>query len=64
VTAPARPATSPAGDAVRHAKYEQEAPPSAAAPAADPIEQLAALKDQGILTDEGFAARKAKILGG
>jgi Short C-terminal domain len=41
-------------------------PPAAAAPVADPIEQLqklAALKDQGILTDEEFAAQKAKILG-
>jgi len=46
-----------------------EAPPPAAAPAApapDPIgqlKQLAALKDQGILTEEEFAAQKAKILG-
>jgi hypothetical protein len=41
-------------------------PPPAAAPAPDPIaqlERLAALKDQGILTDEEFAAQKAKILG-
>jgi hypothetical protein len=41
-------------------------PAPAAAPAQDPIEQLkqlAALKDQGILTDEEFAAQKAKILG-
>jgi hypothetical protein len=41
-------------------------PPPPAAPAADPIEQLtrlAALKDQGILTEEEFAAQKAKILG-
>jgi hypothetical protein len=40
-------------------------PPPAAAP--DPIEQLkelAALKEQGILTDEEFAAQKAKVLGG
>jgi hypothetical protein len=40
--------------------------PAAAAPAADPIEQLkqlAELKQQGILTDEEFAAQKAKILG-
>jgi Short C-terminal domain len=40
-------------------------PAPAAAPAPDPIEQLrqlAALKDQGILTDEEFAAQKAKIL--
>jgi hypothetical protein len=41
------------------------APPVAAA-APDPIEQLkelAALKQQGILTDEEFAAQKAKVLG-
>jgi hypothetical protein len=40
--------------------------PAAAAPAADPIQQLkdlAALKEQGILTEEEFAAQKAKILG-
>jgi hypothetical protein len=45
--------------------YAQPAP-APAAPAADPIQQLkdlAALKDQGILTDEEFAAQKAKILG-
>jgi hypothetical protein len=42
--------------------YAEPAP----APAADPIQQLkelAALKEQGILTDEEFAAQKAKILG-
>jgi hypothetical protein len=42
------------------------APPPAATPAADPIEQLkelADLKNQGILTEEEFAAQKAKILG-
>jgi hypothetical protein len=41
-------------------------PVAAAAPAPDPIEQLkqlAQLKDQGILTEEEFAAQKAKILG-
>ncbi len=40
------------------------APPEEAAP--DPIEQLkqlGALHEQGILTDEEFAAQKAKILG-
>ena len=42
-------------------------PPPPAAPAADPVQQLkdlAALKQQGILTDEEFAAQKAKILNG
>jgi Short C-terminal domain len=47
--------------------YAAPPPPPAAAPAApDPIAQLkelAALKEQGILTDEEFAAQKAKILG-
>lgn len=45
---------------------EPEPAPAPAAPAADPIAQLkelAALKDQGILTEEEFAAQKAKILG-
>ena len=40
--------------------------PVAAAPVADPIHQLkelAALREQGILTDDEFAAQKAKILG-
>jgi hypothetical protein len=48
---------------------EQEAAsapaPAPAAPAADPIEQLkelAALREQGVLTDEEFAAQKAKLL--
>jgi hypothetical protein len=46
-----------------------EAPPApapAAAPAPDPIarlKELGALHEQGILTDEEFAAQKAKILG-
>jgi len=49
---------------------QYEAPPAApaapAAPAPDPIAQLkelGALHEQGILTDEEFAAQKAKILG-
>jgi hypothetical protein len=45
---------------------EPAPPPPAAAPAEDPIaklKELAALKDQGILTEEEFAAQKAKILG-
>lgn len=47
------------------------APPPPAAPAAasasedmiSQLERLAALKSQGILTDEEFAAQKARILG-
>jgi Short C-terminal domain len=41
-------------------------PPAPAEPAADPIEQLkqlGALHQQGILTDEEFAAQKARLLG-
>mgnify|MGYP000919526743 CR=1 FL=1 len=43
-------------------------PPPPPAPAEDDmiakLEQLGALHDKGILTDEEFAAQKAKILGG
>jgi hypothetical protein len=45
-------------------EYEPE--PTPAAPAPDQIAQLkelAALKDQGVLTEEEFAAQKAKLLG-
>jgi hypothetical protein len=45
--------------------YMAAEPPPPAAPAPDPIEQLkelAELHTQGILTDEEFAAQKAKIL--
>ena len=50
------------------AAYAQQAPPQQAppAPAADPIAQLkelGELRDSGVLTDEEFAAQKAKILG-
>ena len=40
-------------------------PPAPAAPEVDPIEQLkqlGALHEQGILTDEEFAAQKARLL--
>ena len=49
---------------------DKEAGAQAAAPAAEPevdavaeIERLGALRDKGLLTDEEFAAAKAKILG-
>jgi hypothetical protein len=48
---------------------EQQAPPPAPAPAAasegdkiEELKQLAQLHDQGVLTDEEFAAQKAKLL--
>lgn len=48
--------------------YEQpQAAPAAPAPAQpDPVEQLkelGTLRDQGILTEEEFAAQKARVLG-
>jgi hypothetical protein len=54
-------------------QYYDEPPPAPAPPAAaaapieDPIQRLkdlAALKEQGVLTDEEFAVQKAKILNG
>ncbi len=50
-------------------QYAEPPPQQAApaAPAADPIAQLkelGELRDSGVLTDEEFAAQKAKILGG
>jgi hypothetical protein len=47
-----------------YAEPAYQEPP--AAPSADPIEQLkqlAELHSQGVLTDEEFAAQKAKLLG-
>jgi hypothetical protein len=48
----------------------EAAPPPAASPPADPMEaklaqlqQLGELKAQGVLTEEEFAAQKARILG-
>jgi hypothetical protein len=49
----------------------QQAPPPQAAPAAAPagdsmieqLKQLGELKEQGILTEDEFAAQKAKLLG-
>jgi hypothetical protein len=48
---------------------QQAAPPPAPAPAAAPpddmaqIQQLATMKDQGLLTEEEFQAKKKQILG-
>jgi hypothetical protein len=50
---------------------QQQAPPDQPAPAAAPetspmidqLNQLAALHEQGVLTDDEFAAAKAKVFG-
>ena len=49
-------------------QYQQPPPPPPAAPAAsspmiDQLNQLAALHQQGVLTDDEFAAAKAKLFG-
>ena len=50
-------------------QYQEQAPPPAPAPVAAPqtdvvtqLKELADLKNQGILTEEEFAAQKAKLL--
>jgi hypothetical protein len=60
--------------AIQETAYQQQAapPPAPPAPAAggmapgaiDELKQLGQLHEQGVLTDEEFAAQKAKILGG
>jgi hypothetical protein len=49
-------------------QYSPPPAPAAVAPSGDPalakLRQLADLHEQGILTDEEFAAQKARILGG
>jgi Short C-terminal domain len=54
------------------AQTPAEAPPEAAPPSPDPtdapdvvdqLKRFAELRDQGILTEEEFAAQKAKLLG-
>ena len=42
---------------------EAAAPEAAESPEIEQLKQYAALKDQGILTEEEFAAKKAQILG-
>jgi Short C-terminal domain len=55
-----------AGEPQQQQQYYEPEPAAPPPPAVDPIEQLkelAELKNQGILTEEEFAAQKAKILG-
>jgi hypothetical protein len=42
-------------------QYQQ--PPPASSPMIDQLNQLASLHDQGVLSDDEFAAAKAKLLG-
>jgi hypothetical protein len=44
-------------------QYEQEPPPEAEDDATAQLQNLANLHSQGVLTDDEFAAAKAKILG-
>jgi hypothetical protein len=47
-----------------YAPPPQAPPPAAADDRVEKLKELAALKEQGILTDEEFAAEKARILEG
>ncbi len=58
--APAAPAPAPAAEA---AAPEAAAPEAISSEQIEVLKQLAGLKDQGILTEEEFAAKKAEILG-
>ncbi|HEV8274168.1 MAG TPA: SHOCT domain-containing protein [Streptosporangiaceae bacterium] len=55
-------------DQQQYAPPQQQAPPPDAAPAAGPsmadqLQQIASLHQQGVLSDDEFAAAKAKLLG-
>jgi membrane protease subunit (stomatin/prohibitin family) len=50
-------------DAQQYQQQAQAAPPEAEHDSAAQLQNLAQLHSQGVLTDEEFAAAKAKILG-
>jgi outer membrane murein-binding lipoprotein Lpp len=55
-------------DQQQYAPPQQQAPPPDAAPGAGPsmadqLQQIASLHQQGVLSDDEFAAAKAKLLG-
>lgn len=57
-------AQQPAAPYAEPAVAAPAAPPAGAAdPLVAQLQQLAALRDQGILTEEEFAAKKAQVLG-
>ena len=48
----------------QYAPPQQAAPPDAGPSMADQLQQIATLHQQGVLSDDEFAAAKAKLLGG
>ncbi|WP_406193928.1 SHOCT domain-containing protein [Kitasatospora sp. NBC_01560] len=54
--------------AAQQQTYAEPPPPAAAPPSMDDkigqLKELSALKEQGVLTEQEFAAQKARILGG
>jgi hypothetical protein len=65
---PRTPAYQYEGSQAQQGQYEEAPPPPAPAPPAgedrmEQLKQLGELKEQGVLTDEEFAAEKARILG-
>jgi outer membrane murein-binding lipoprotein Lpp len=50
--------------APQYQEAPQQAPPPAGPSVADQLQQLADLHQQGVLSDDEFAAAKAKVLGG
>jgi len=61
--APPAPAPAPEAAAPEAAAPEAAAPQAIDSEQIELLKQLAGLKDQGILTEEEFAAKKAQILG-
>lgn len=62
--ASAGPGAAAAGDTAAQAAPGQEKDAGASTPVSDQLNQLMVMHDQGVLTDEEFAAAKAKVLGG
>jgi hypothetical protein len=59
----AQPQAAPAAPVAAAAPAPAAAPAGGEASIIDQLKQLAELKDQGILTEDEFAAQKAKLLG-
>jgi hypothetical protein len=53
-----------AQDPYQQQQYAEPAPAAAAPSRVDQLKELAAMKEQGVLTEEEFAAEKARILAG